>query len=177
MEPSGGSFGRKGSWQFHFQPSNVTVYNTKTGACVEEPSYVAVSTAEKGTVPGRFASTGRVLEVGKAALVYQNTENVVVYSPLRDGQIADWGAAVCFFRILLARVTSKAKLFKPVLCIHAQQQVTEVEERALIEAGLQAGGRRVYLYQESLPTILEEISQNKMKALKNAIVIHIEPQE
>ncbi len=138
---------------------------------------MAVLEKEKGTIPGRFTSTGRVLAAGKAALAYQNMKDVVVYSPLRDGQIADWGAAVCFFRILLARVTPKVKLLKPVLCIHAQQQVTEVEERALIDAGLQAGGRRVYLYQESLPTLLETISQNKIKALKNAIVIHIEPQE
>jgi len=177
MEPSVGSYGRKGNWRYQFKPSTITVYNTKTGAHVEGPSYVAVSTKETGKALGRFTSSGRVLAVGQEALVYQNVENVVVYSPFRDGQIADWDASVCFLWSLLQQVISKVRLFKPVLCIHAQQQVTEVEERALIDAGLRLGARRVYLYQESLPAILEKISQNQIKALKNAIVIHIEPQE
>lgn len=52
-----------------------------------------------------------------------------------------------------------------------------MEARAFVDAGLYVGAQRVYLYKESLPVILDNIAKNKIKEIKDAVVIHIEPQD
>lgn len=113
--------------------------------------------------------------MGSAALAYQDDPDAIVYSPLRHGQIADYTAAVCMFRLLYRRLRPGLKLWKPIMCVHAQEYTTEIEERALVDAMLQVGAHRVYLYQGPLSELLTR-ARNK-RALKNACVLHIEPRE
>lgn len=171
-----GGSGHFHSWYLDLKPSTVTFYHPKTQTRIVEPSYVAAERKgppSHGADPGGFVTLGRLLAVGKEALAYQNTPDVAVFSPFRRGQIAHYASAQCFLRSFLSQFTSKSRLFRPVLFLHTQEQTTEVEERALLEAGLQAGARRVFLYGESLPFLLDRLSQDKL--FQNAIVIHIDP--
>lgn len=177
-------YGYLQKWHLDLKPCMVTMYNTKTGERVEEPSYVAMeirgersyTDPETGkTVPSGEIFLGPPLAVGRKALAYQGRPDVAVFSPFRDGQIANWGLSSYFIRTFLSQVRPKS-LFKPTLCIHTQPQTTPVEAQAFIDAGLYAGARRVYLYEESFPEILNYISEKKIKKIKDPIVIHIEPQ-
>ncbi len=161
-------------WYLDLKPATITFYNSKTEARIVEPSYVAVSIQSGGAVPPGRIPLGRPLAVGKAALSYQNTQDTAVFSPFRDGEIADYGLSLYFLRSFLTQITPRFTLFKPVFCIRTQEQTSSVQERAWIDAGLQLGARRVYLYDEAFSAILNQIPKNK--SLKDAVIIHIEPQ-
>ena len=59
--------------------------------------------------------------------------------------------------------------------MRVQEQTTDVEERAIIDAGVQSGARKVFLYQEPLSALLD--AAPTWKELRNALVIHIESRE
>ena len=59
------------------------------------------------------------------------------------------------------------------MCIHTQKHTSQVEEVALAEAAIQCGARKVFLYTESLPAMLD-LTRSR-RELQSAIVIHIEP--
>lgn len=161
------------SWDTSFLPSDITFINLKTGRQIQEPSLIAVRCAPASRNP-RIADY--VLAVGSAALDYRDTPGVAVFSPLRYGQIAHFTDALLMFRTFLQTIRPKTDfILKPIICVHAQKHVTEVEERALVDAAMLMGARRVFLYQEPLSTFLDIARGNKM--LKNAYVLHIEPRD
>lgn len=170
-------------WACRFTPADVTLHNLKTGEEIREISLVAaqVKTVER---KGKNPATGeeitahhtvihRYLAVGKAARAYERTPDAVVFSPLRDGQIASYDAAEYMFKAFIKQLTPGIRLWKPVLYVHVQEQTTEVEERAIVDAGVQSGARRVFRYQEPLSTLVD--AAPLWKELRNALVIHIEP--
>lgn len=172
-------------WACRFTPADMTLRNLKTGEEIREISLVAaqVKTVEqKGKNPCTGEETTahctviqRYLAAGKASLAYENTPDVVVFSPLRYGQVANYGAAEYMFKEFMKRLTSGIRLLKPVLCVRVQEQTTEVEERAIIDAGVQSGARKVFLYQEPLSALLDATPM--WKELRNALVMHIEPRK
>ena len=172
-------------WACRFTPADIVLHSLKTGEEVREISLVAaqVKTVEqKGKNPrtGEEATAHhtvihRYLAAGKAARAYENTPDAVVFSPLRYGQIAHYGAAEYMFKEFVKQLTPGIRLFKPVLCIRVQEQTTEVEERAIIDAGVQSGAQKVFLYQEPLSALLD--AAPTWKELRNALVIHIEPRK
>ena len=161
---------RQNAWLRSFVPSDVTFLDLKTGKQVQEPSLVAVKRTP-GVKKQPFADY--VPAVGSAALAYQDDPDALVYSPLRHGQIADYTAAVCMFRQFFRQLRPGLRLWKPVMYVHEQEYTTEVEERALVDAMLQTGARRVICYLEPLPELLTHVQNGR--ALKNACVLHIEP--
>jgi rod shape-determining protein MreB len=81
--------------------------------------------------------------------------NVVAMRPLKDGVISDHEMTVKLLQTLF-RSVSKASLFtpKPRVIITVPSGVTEVEERTVINAAIEAGARRVYLMEEPLAAAL-----------------------
>ena len=122
--------------------SNVLIYVDGSGVLIREPSVVAVD-----------KNTGRILQVGAAArnMLGRTPGNVVAMHPLKDGVISDHEMTVKMLQHLF-RVSSKSKLFtpKPRVVICVPSGVTEVEERTVINAAIEAGARRVYLIEEPL---------------------------
>ena len=159
-------------WACHFPPSDVILRNLATGEEQREISLVAVRVERMGgeAFP---AKVQRYLASGKAAQAYRDTPDTVVFSPLRQGQIANYAGAVYLFRRFLRQLSPGIRLLKPVLYIHIQKQTTEVEKLALFDAGIQAGARKVFLYQESLSALPDFIPSQKGRG----IVFHIGPQE
>lgn len=170
------------NWYLDLKPSAITLHRIKTGKRIEEPSLVAAR-VKKVECAGQDPYTEdsflitQFLAVGQAALEYQDSRDVMVFSPFRHGQIAHYFAVEYMIKAMLKQVMPKFPLLKPVLCIRVQQQTTEVEERALIDAGLMAGARKVFLYKQPLPVLLQIAQNTQFPNLKNAYVLHIEPQE
>ena len=126
--------------------ANVLIYVDGKGVVIREPSVVAMD-----------RNTERILQVGSAArnMLGRTPGNVVAMHPLRDGVISDHEMTVKMLQALF-REASKASLFnpKPRVVISVPSGVTEVEERTVINAAIDAGARRVYLIEEPLAAAL-----------------------
>ena len=126
--------------------SNVLINADNKGIVIREPSVVAVD-----------KNTGKILKVGAAArnMLGRTPGNVVAMRPLKGGVISDHEMTVKLLQTLF-RNASKSTLFKPkprvVICVPSG--VTEVEERTVINAALEAGARRVYLIEKPLAAAL-----------------------
>ena len=126
--------------------ANVLIYADGKGLVVREPSVVAVD-----------KNTGKILQVGAAArnMLGRTPGNVVAMHPLKDGIISDHEMTVRMLQTMFKSAT-KAAVFtpKPRVGISVPSGVTEVEERSVINAAIEAGARRVFLIEEPLAAAL-----------------------
>lgn len=122
--------------------SNVLIYVDKNGIMIREPAVVAVD-----------KNSGKVLQIGAAAknMLGRTPGNVVAMHPLKDGVVSDHEMTVKMLEILFKSV-SKSTFFtpKPRVVISVPSGITEVEERTVINAAIEAGARRVYLIEEPM---------------------------
>jgi len=122
--------------------TNILIYTEGKGIVVREPAVVAVD-----------KNTGKILQVGSAArnMLGRTPGNVVAMQPLKGGIISDHEMTVRMLQVLF-RAATKTGLFtpKPRVVVCVPSGVTEVEERTVINAAIEAGARRVYLIEEPL---------------------------
>lgn len=115
------------------------------GVVVDEPSLVAVST-----------STGEVIAIGlEAQQMYgREARDVTVIAPLRDGVVADFERT----RIMLGHFVRKARSsishFSRRAIMSVLSGITQVEQRALLNAAEQAGIGRVCMIENGLAAAL-----------------------
>jgi rod shape-determining protein MreB len=69
---------------------------------------------------------------------------------MRDGVIADFESTEQMLRIFIQRVHRRRYFTKPRLVVCVPSGITSVEQRAVKEAGYQAGARRVYIIEEPM---------------------------
>ena len=125
---------------------NVLIYVDGKGIVVKEPSVVAMD-----------RNDGKILQVGAAArnMMGRTPGNVVAVKPLNNGIISDHEMTV---RMLASMFKSAAKSGlltpKPRVVISVPSGITEVEERNVINAAIEAGARRVFLIEEPLASAL-----------------------
>lgn len=119
--------------------ASVLVYIKGKGVVLNEPSVVAID-----------KNTGRLLKVGAEAqaMLGRTPDNIVAIRPLRDGVISDYDMTERMLKEFIRKVTGGFHLFPPRIMVCIPSGITEVEERAVIDAGRQAGARRVYLIEE-----------------------------
>ncbi len=126
--------------------SNVLIYVDGKGIVVREPSVVAVD-----------KNTGKILQVGADArnMLGRTPGNVVAMKPLRDGIISDHEMTVRMLSAMFKSATKASVLTpKPRVVISVPSGVSEVEERSVINAAIEAGARRVFLIEEPLAAAL-----------------------
>ena len=118
--------------------ASVLVYIKGKGVVLREPSVVAMD-----------KNTGKLLSVGAEAeaMLGRTPGNIVAMRPLRDGVISDYDMTERMLKEFIKKTTTFS-LFKHRLLICVPSGITEVEERAVIDAGIQAGARRAYLIEE-----------------------------
>ena len=118
--------------------ASVLVYVKGKGIVLNEPSVVALD-----------KNTGKLLRVGAEAqnMLGRTPGNIVAIRPLRDGVISDYDMTEKMLREFIHKV-SGFSIFKPRVIICVPSGITEVEERAVVDAGIQAGARKVYLIEE-----------------------------
>lgn len=120
--------------------ATVLVYVKGKGIVLREPSVVAID-----------KNTNRLLAVGEEArrMLGRTPGNIVAIRPLRDGVISDYDITERMLKYFLKKVCNR-KIFKPRVIVCVPSGVTEVEERAVIDAALQAGARKTYLIEEPI---------------------------
>ena len=120
--------------------ANTVVYVGGKGIVVSEPSVVACDTA-----------TGDVHAVGLEAerMIGRTPATISATRPLRHGVIADFAVTEQMLRYFIRRAFDR-RWAHPRLIVCAPSGVTEVEKRAVEEAALGAGARRVRLIEEPI---------------------------
>ena len=118
--------------------ASVLIYIKDKGIVLNEPSVVALD-----------KNTGKLLKVGAdaQAMLGRTPGNIIAIRPLREGVISDYEVTERMIKEFIHKVMG-FQLFKPRIIICVPSGITEVEERAVIDAGIQAGARRVYLIEE-----------------------------
>ena len=118
--------------------ASVLVYIKGKGVVLREPSVVAID-----------KNNGKLLKVGAEAqaMLGRTPGNIVAMRPLREGVISDYDMTERMLKEFIKKVTTFS-IFKPRLLICVPSGITEVEERAVVDAGIQAGARRAYLIEE-----------------------------
>ena len=83
----------------------------------------------------------------KVSMLGRTPGNIIAVRPLREGVISDYEMTEKMIKYFIKKVLG-TRLFKPNVVICIPSVITEVEERAVIDAGEQAGARRVFLIEE-----------------------------
>ena len=127
---------------------NVLVYVRRRGIVLQEPSLVALSLADQ-----------RIVALGEEAktMLGRTPENIEVMRPMRDGVIADYMITEAMLRYFITKVCGRFQLLfggKPDIAISVRVGVTSVEERAVHDAAIAAGGRSAHLVPEPFAAAL-----------------------
>src|ERR1017187_1932484 len=120
--------------------ANTVVYVEGQGIVVSEPSVVATD-----------SRTGHVHAVGADAerMIGRTPATISASRPLRHGVIADFDVTEQMLRYFIRKVLDRHRAH-PRLIVCAPSGITEVEKRAVEEASLAAGARRVHLIEEPI---------------------------
>ena len=124
--------------------SSTLLFEQGKGIVAREPTVVAVD-----------KYNGKILKVGQEAqkMLGRTPANIIAIKPVDNGVISDYEITAYMLRELVNRVTSLS-LFKPCLLACVPSSITGVEERAMIDAAIEAGARKVYLLETAVATAL-----------------------
>lgn len=126
--------------------ANTLVLIRGKGIAIREPSVVA-----------RHKKTKQIIAIGASAkrMLGKTPQTIEAFRPLKDGVIADFDATEAMLSYYIKQVhQTPSKFFpkipRPKVIIGIPSGVTEVERRAVQEAALSAGARKVYLIEEPM---------------------------
>ncbi len=124
--------------------SSTLLFEQGKGVVSREPTVVAVDKL-----------SGKILKVGQDAqkMLGRTPANIVAIHPISSGVISDYEMAAQMLRELVSRITSFS-LFKPCVLACVPSSISGVEERAMIDAAIEAGARKVYLLETAVATAL-----------------------
>ena len=118
--------------------ATVLVYVKGRGIVIKEPSVVAID-----------KNTGKILKFGREAqmMLGRTPGNITAIRPLRDGVITQYDITQRMIQHFIKKSCGTV-IFKPRVIICVPSGITEVEERAVVDAATQAGAKRTYLIEE-----------------------------
>jgi len=120
--------------------TNILVFVPGNGIRINEPSVVAVSLFDN-----------RILAVGSLAkeMVGRAPDTISVVKPLKEGVIADYKVTQAMIKYFINKSFNKFDFFsKKEVLISVPVAINSTERRAVIEAGMNAGVKAVYLVKE-----------------------------
>ena len=77
-------------------------------------------------------------------------ESIKAVRPLKDGVIADFTATQLMLKNIIHKVSQRYTGGRPRVLVCVPSGITEVEERAVEEAVLQAGAKEAYIMEEPM---------------------------
>ncbi len=121
--------------------ANTLFYLKGEGILLNEPSVVVLD-----------KNKGKVLYVGKEAksMMGKTPPNMEVIRPLKDGVISDYETTKSMISLFIIKVLKRKRIVKPRIAICVPAGITQVEKKAVIDSGLQSGGREVLLIEEPM---------------------------
>lgn len=120
--------------------ASILIYIRGKGIVLNEPSVIAYDKDQE-----------KVIAVGSEAqrMLGRTPENIIAVRPLRNGVISNFDLCTEMLKHFIKKVCAGFML-KPKIMICVPAMITEVEERAVYDAAIQAGGGKVYLIEEPI---------------------------
>ena len=111
------------------------------GIILNEPSVVAID-----------KETNSIIATGLEAkeMLGRTPDKIKAVRPLKDGVIADLTATQMLLKNIIQKICKRYNIGKLRVVVGVPSGITEVEERAVEEAVLQAGAKEVYLIEEPI---------------------------
>ncbi len=124
---------------------NTVVYVPRHGIVVNEPTLVA-----------RDPNSHEVVAIGKTAekMVGRAPEAIELHRPLNEGVIADFRVTQIMLKHYINQAIGRLRPLKPDIMLSVSSGATSTERKAVVDVGLAAGGRSVYLIQEPVAAAL-----------------------
>lgn len=124
--------------------ANIIITVSGKGIVLNEPSVVAYDKKKK-----------EVVAVGREAykMIGRTPEYIVAVRPLKDGVISDNDMTEEMIRAFIQKVNG-GFMVKPRVVLCVPSSVTDVERRAVVEAALSAGARKVFLIEEPIAALI-----------------------
>ena len=121
--------------------ASILVYVRGKGVVLKEPSVVAFD-----------RDSNKIKAIGEEArlMLGRTPGNIVAVRPLRQGVISDYTVTEKMLKHFIQKTIGKKTFRKPRISVCVPSGVTEVEERAVVDAALQAGARKIYLIEEPI---------------------------
>ena len=121
--------------------TNILVHIPGKGVVINEPSVVAISTADK-----------KILAVGEEAkeMIGRTPETIVALRPLKDGVIADYKTTEAMIRYFISKALGGLRIFRPEVMVAVPAGITSTERRAVVDATIQAGAKAAYIIKEPI---------------------------
>lgn len=121
--------------------ATVLVYIKGKGIVLREPSVVAID-----------KRNNRILAVGEEArmMIGRTPGNIVAIRPLRDGVISDYDVTEKMLKYFIKKAYGTRGWSKPRVVVCIPCEATGVERRAVRDAALNSGARKVYLIEEPI---------------------------
>ena len=121
--------------------ANILVTLKGKGIVLNEPSVVAIDRKSQ-----RIIATGHEAK----EMLGRTPEQIKAIRPLKDGVIADFTATQLMLKNIIYKIAKRYNVGRPRVVVGVPSGITEVEERAVEEAVLQAGAKEVYLMEEPM---------------------------
>jgi len=124
--------------------TSTLVFEQGKGVVMREPTVVAID-----------KYNGKILKVGQEAqkVLGRTPADIVAIHPVEGGVISDYDMTAQMLRELISRITSFS-FFKPCVLACVPSSISGVEERAMIDAAIEAGARKVYLLETAVATAM-----------------------
>lgn len=122
--------------------ANTLVYVKGHGIVINEPTIVAVN-----------QKTGQIVAIGREAkeMWGKTPEHIKIVRPLSEGVVSDFEMAEEILAYFIRKTEKLSKkFFRPRVVIGVPSGITNVEIRAVYDAGIDAGAREVYLVEEAM---------------------------
>lgn len=122
--------------------ANTLVYLAGKGIVINEPSVVALNT-----------KTGKVVAVGSVAkeMLGKTPAHIKTVRPILDGVVSDFEITEQMLSYLIKKANSmSSKMLAPRVVVGVPSETTTVELRAVYDAAISAGARKVYIVEEPM---------------------------
>ena len=120
--------------------ATVLVYVQGKGIVIRESAVVAID-----------KTTDRVIKVGKEAqeMLGRTPDNIIAMRPLKDGVVNQYEVTLKMLQYFIRRACGKT-ILAPKIMISVPSEISEVEERAILDAAAEAGARKTFLLEEPI---------------------------
>ena len=119
--------------------TTIIIYVEGKGVVFKEPSVVSID-----------IESGEILAIGSKAkeMLGRTPGSIIALRPMKDGVIDDYEIIESMLKYYIRKICGRWELFHPYLMVCIPTGGTSVEKRAVVNAAMRAGAKKIFLIEE-----------------------------
>lgn len=119
--------------------TTIIIYVEGKGVVFKEPSVVSID-----------SESGEILAIGSEAkeMLGRTPGSIIALRPMKDGVIDDYEIIESMLKYYIRKICGRWELFHPYLMVCIPTGGTSVEKRAVVNAAMRAGAKKIFLIEE-----------------------------